>query len=150
MKSKGTAYLLWCAWLMGFGGVHRLYCGKYLSGIIWLFTWGLFGFGQVADLALIPGMVEEKNLKYAMLYGNKVNNTQTVVVNVAESIAPSIKASPTANSKSDTQLILEFAKSNGGTLSLSDGIIATGKPAGEIKELLGSLCSDGVLEIDNR
>ena len=75
------------------------------------------------DLALIPGMVEEKNLKYAMLRSS--------------------------NNKSDTQLILEFARSNGGTLTLSDCIIATGKPTGDIKKLLNSLCLDGALEVEN-
>ncbi len=149
MKSKATAYILWCAWLLGFGGIHRIYCGKYLSGIIWLFTWGLLGFGQVVDLALIPGMVDERNLKNIMLRGGNTNTqNQTVVVNVGEAIAPQAKASPLV-SKSDTQLILELAKNNGGTLTLSDCIIATGKPTSQVKELVGNLCADGVLEIDN-
>lgn len=60
MASKGTAYLLWLFWLIGLAGIHRFYCGKPVSGLIWLFTFGLFGIGQLVDLALIPGMVDEK------------------------------------------------------------------------------------------
>src|SRR3712207_6058536 len=87
MRNTGVAYLLWCTWFLGFAGVHRLYNGKYVSGVIWLFTFGLFGIGQVIDLALIPGMVEEKNLKYKLLYGNNAPVTQQVVVNVGGEIA---------------------------------------------------------------
>lgn len=35
---------------LGLFGVHRLYMGKYLSGIIYLFTGGLFGLGWLYDL----------------------------------------------------------------------------------------------------
>jgi|GEM_PF-5207234 len=35
------------------GGVHRLYVGKIWTGILWLFTGGIFGIGQVIDIVLI-------------------------------------------------------------------------------------------------
>ncbi|MFP7753164.1 NINE protein [Thermodesulfobacteriota bacterium B35] len=42
------------AWLLlvflGFFGVHRMYLGKWISGIIYLFTGGLFGLGYIYDL----------------------------------------------------------------------------------------------------
>jgi TM2 domain-containing membrane protein YozV len=61
MKSSGIAYLLWCACFFGFCGIHRFYAGKYISGIIWLLTGGLLFIGQLVDLILIPGMIEEAN-----------------------------------------------------------------------------------------
>ena len=61
--STTTAALLWLGWLFGFAGLHRIYLGKPVSGIIWFLTWGLFGFGQVIDLIRLRGMVEEKNLE---------------------------------------------------------------------------------------
>ena len=49
----GIAYGMWAGWLFGFGGLHRLYLGKYGTGFIWLFTWGLFGVGQLYDLVTL-------------------------------------------------------------------------------------------------
>ena len=50
-KSKTTALLL-CIFL-GFLGVHRFYVGKIGTGIIYLFTCGLFGIGWLIDIISI-------------------------------------------------------------------------------------------------
>jgi len=63
MKDKFIAYLLWCAIFIGFAGIHRLYLRRYVSGVIWLLTFGLLWIGQIIDLFLIPGMVEEENAR---------------------------------------------------------------------------------------
>jgi TM2 domain-containing membrane protein YozV len=61
MRSTGIAYLLWCAGLFGFCGIHRFYAGRIITGVIWLLTGGLLFIGQLIDLVLIPGMIEEAN-----------------------------------------------------------------------------------------
>lgn len=53
--SPGVAYLLWLLCLIGLFGVHRFYTGRWLTGLIWLFTAGLLLIGQIIDLFLIPG-----------------------------------------------------------------------------------------------
>jgi TM2 domain-containing membrane protein YozV len=63
MKSAVVAYLLWCLVCFGFAGIHRFYAGKWVSGLIGLFTGGLFLLGQAIDLILIPGMIREANLR---------------------------------------------------------------------------------------
>ncbi|MCP1198169.1 NINE protein [Notoacmeibacter sp. MSK16QG-6] len=62
MKTKGIAYLLWALCLFGVCGIHRFYTGRWVTGIIWFFTVGLLGIGQIIDLFLIPGQVRSANL----------------------------------------------------------------------------------------
>lgn len=68
-RSVSVAYMFWLAGFVGFCGAHRIYSGKVGSGLLWLFTFGLFGIGQFIDLFLIPGMVEEFNFKQKVLAG---------------------------------------------------------------------------------
>ena len=65
MKSTGTSYLLWLRCLIGVCGIHRLYNGRIITGVIWLLTGGLFLIGQIIDLFLIPGMAERANAEFA-------------------------------------------------------------------------------------
>jgi hypothetical protein len=38
---------------------QRFYVGRPMSGLVWLFTGGLFGIGWLIDLFLLPQFVEE-------------------------------------------------------------------------------------------
>jgi TM2 domain-containing membrane protein YozV len=53
------------AWLLltflGFFGVHRFYLGKWLSGILYLVSGGLFGIGYLYDYWTLNGQVSECN-----------------------------------------------------------------------------------------
>jgi TM2 domain-containing membrane protein YozV len=53
------------AWILqtflGVFGVHRFYLGKYGTGILWLFTLGLFGVGYLYDYFTLNGQVDERN-----------------------------------------------------------------------------------------
>lgn len=52
-KSRRRALLLCAVGLIGVGGLHRIYCGKILSGVIYFCTGGLLLAGTIADLLLI-------------------------------------------------------------------------------------------------
>ena len=62
MKAIGIAYMLWLPPL-GLLGVHRFYCGRVGTGLLWLLTAGLAGIGWLVDLFLIPGLVREANAR---------------------------------------------------------------------------------------
>jgi TM2 domain-containing membrane protein YozV len=52
-----TAYLLW--FFGGLFGIHRFYCGRVGTGILWACTGGLCGVGWLVDLFLLPSMVRQ-------------------------------------------------------------------------------------------
>lgn len=55
------------AWLLltflGLFGAHRFYLGKWITGLIWLVSGGLFGFGWLYDLWTLNGQVSEVNVR---------------------------------------------------------------------------------------
>ena len=67
VKHSPIAYLLW--FLGGFGvlGLHRFYLGRWVTGLLWFFTGGLFLIGAIVDLFLIPSMVQVENLSQQLL-----------------------------------------------------------------------------------
>lgn len=152
MRKTKIAYILWCTCFVGLAGVHRLYSGKYLSGLVWLFTLGFLGIGQLIDLVLIPGMIEEKNLTDKWLdsrHTNRVGINPEVVIETANEIRPTFREPTTKVEISDIQTIFQLAKDNHGKVSLVDCVIATGKPASELRKALEYLCLEGFLIVDN-
>ena len=61
MKSKGTAYFLWLISFFGWFGFHRFYLGKIGTGILWIVTGGVFGFGAPLDLFTLGTQVDQYN-----------------------------------------------------------------------------------------
>ncbi|MBE0584037.1 MAG: TM2 domain-containing protein [Desulfofustis sp.] len=53
------------AWLLltflGIFGIHRMYCGKWLTGLIFLCTLGLFGVGIIYDFWTLNAQISEIN-----------------------------------------------------------------------------------------
>ncbi len=64
MKSVGIAYVLW--FFFGVFGVHRFYCGRVGTGILWFLTAGLLGIGWLVDMFLIPAMVRECDREFLL------------------------------------------------------------------------------------
>ena len=56
------------AWILltflGFLGVHRLYLGKYISGVLYLLTGGFFFLGVLYDFWNLNNIVSERNGAY--------------------------------------------------------------------------------------
>lgn len=53
------------AWLLlgflGYFGIHRFYLGKWMTGLLYLVTAGLFGFGWLYDLCTLNEQVDDLN-----------------------------------------------------------------------------------------
>ena len=46
---------------LGIFGIHRFYLGKWVTGLIWLFTGGLFLLGLLYDLWTLNEQIDDKN-----------------------------------------------------------------------------------------
>lgn len=63
LKSVGTSFWLWLLCIFGFCGVHRFYLGFVWTGLLWLFTFGLLGIGQLIDLFRLRNLVLMSNMQ---------------------------------------------------------------------------------------
>lgn len=59
--SVGVAYLWFCFTFVGFAGLQHMYLGNYVRGVVWLFTWGLFGIGSIYDLFALSAETVRRN-----------------------------------------------------------------------------------------
>ena len=60
-RRLSVAYLLWLLGVVGLCGLHRWYCHRRLSAVIYFVTLGLCGVGQVLDWFRIAAMVRRAN-----------------------------------------------------------------------------------------
>jgi hypothetical protein len=135
MHSKGVAYLLWLGWPLGLGGLHRFYLGKPISGFFYLITWGFLGIGQIIDLFRMPRLVREENLK--------------LMREEAALLGGIPGALPAADAPNMRQLLLTAASKNDGKLSITQGVMATGRDFGEVQAILDEMVKSGYVGMDN-
>lgn len=62
-RTFGGTLFVWLLGLVCICGIHRMYTGRVWTGLLWLFTFGLFGIGQIIDLFLLPYLVQSYNSK---------------------------------------------------------------------------------------
>ncbi|MHC5025668.1 MAG: protein kinase domain-containing protein [Planctomycetota bacterium] len=70
-RSVGLAYALWCLCFVGVFGAHRIYAGKYVTGVLWMLTLGCLLVGQFVDLFLVPRMLKMRTV-YALMRAQAV------------------------------------------------------------------------------
>lgn len=147
----GIAYLLWGLGLFGCCGIHRLYLGKTGSGILYLFTFGLFGLGQFIDLFFIPSMTQER--KY-YLQGKLEANNLMYSININEELSrqKTTSSSLSQNKKKELEPMLKLLKAaavNNNVLSIGQAIISLELPPEEVEKLLQKAVKQDLAHIDN-
>jgi hypothetical protein len=63
LKTIEVAYALWALSFCGLSGLHRFYLGRTGTGLAFLFTWGLCGWGSIYDAVTMKRLVAEANSK---------------------------------------------------------------------------------------
>lgn len=141
MYRDSIGYALWCLFFVGLAGVHRIYLGKYGTGILWLLTWGLFGIGQFVDLFRMRSLVLDANVRDGYLPHPRI----------AQWLGrpPSPPAPAGQREPSPLQELLRAAERNGGSLSVTQAVAATGLPFAETERLLRDMVADGYVDVDN-
>lgn len=135
-ERKKASYLLWLGILLGIGGLHRLYNGKYASGILWLCTYGLFGIGQLVDLLLISDMAEHRQWQLSGGRPSKFDRQPAVAAEV----------------KKDTLMVqlLHLAKLHRGQLTVTQAVMETGQSFEAIENELKTMVKSGYADVTNR
>jgi TM2 domain-containing membrane protein YozV len=142
-RETGTAYLLWCASLLGVCGLHRYYLGQTLVGTLYLLSFGFCGIGQLMDLFLIPGLVERSNradAAHRLLTGPLATASLVMVDGDSENqVLP--QGSPVPLTLE--QQILKRCEHE--PASLAHFILATGEPSGKIRAVVEEMAAQGLL-----
>ena len=110
MGRKGgfVAFILWCGGLFLLCGLHRFYVGRFWTGILWFFTLGLCGIGQLIDLFRLGDMVRVANSEGAGGAHHLASaNTVAPVFNVTVNAVPTgmMPAAPEQIGGSTTRLL---------------------------------------------
>lgn len=138
--SPGVAFGLWLACLFGLCGIHRFYLRKPGTGVLWLLTFGLLGIGQLVDLVRLRDMVEDENI---LAEGRK----QRALSRAERKALP---AAPARDPEEDLrQSLLKAAAARGGSISVTQGVLATGKSFEDVEAALDAMAKKGYADIDN-
>lgn len=154
MNNVGTAYVLWLGCLLQLHGLHRLYNGKIFTGLLWMFSFGLFGIGQLVDLLLIPNMVQEHNDKARERYGLSPAGAPLIKPEVQKVILEQhrpterLASSQLASSQLMVQL-LKAAENRGGKLTVAQGVLETGASFSEVETAIRAMVQSGYVEISH-
>lgn len=137
------SYVLWLGGFLGFPGLHRIYNGKITTGLIWFFTLGLLGVGQLVDLFLVQGMVEDHQLKRLKAhYGDDIYDLLNQPIASTETLRQ-----PSREEK--MVKLLKAAKKNTGQLSVTQAVLDTGLGFEEVETLLTEMAKKGYVAVDN-
>ena len=140
---EGAGYALWCGWFAGLAGLHRIYLGKYGTGVLWMLTFGLFGIGQIYDLFNMKTLVRDANIRQGYLPHPRWASELARMAQPRTGL-------PAPPAKSLKHRLLDAAIERGGELSVTEGVAATGAGFDEVENTLNQLLETGYIDIDNR
>ncbi len=143
MKDKTPAYLLWCGWVIGLGGLHRIYLGRYASGFLYLFTWGLFGVGQIIDLFQMGRLVEDENNRLLI---RDMGGAEAIAAASRRGFLPRLR--PRSDEEFEVSLA-QAAERHGGKLTVPEAVAESGRSFKDVEKALNRMVIAGYIDVDN-
>ena len=141
--ATGVGFALWCTFVLGIAGIHRLYLGMYGTGILWLLTFGLLGVGQFVDLFRMKRLVRKANIRDGyQLHPRQAHR----LAQSADAPGEGRRVAPAPNLQ---QTLLQAAQANGGVLTVTQGALASGLSFEEVEEALREMVVRGHVDVDN-
>ena len=141
-RETGTAYLLWCASLLGVCGLQRFYLGQTWVGTIYLVSFGFCGVAQLIDLFLIPGLVEGSH--------RADRSGRQMAGGPPATLSEPGNANPINHTIGDSLPVLTLEQQilrrcEHEPASLAHFILATGEPSETIRRVVEEMAAQGLL-----
>lgn len=137
------AYTFWLPSLIGIAGLHRFYLGRPLSGLLYLMTGGLLGFGTLYDLLAMPQLVRRVRLERRLdqiLEGERR-------LSVPQPTMRPRRSGPRRSRPRDVErAILEYAAGHHGIVTPSPVALDASVSAEKAREHLDRLVAQGFAE----
>lgn len=151
-KSKGIAYLLLVAGpAFGLFGLHRFYMGQIGKGLLYLFTFGFLGIGQLVDLFTFGRTVENHNLRRELgrrndPYGNAPRRGYARADSMT-SLSRQLENLKKLSEEHRERVLLRFIQTRGGRVHPIEIVTASSLNMAEAKRELDNFCVQGAAEL---
>ena len=147
-SSTSTAFLLWLACALGLCGIHRFYLGRTWTGILYLLTFGFLGVGQLVDLVRLRQMVQDENLKRDAF--SALAEKRAITAGKVNLLTAAVGDLPAAEPTESLRMkLLEAAAKRNGQLSVTEGVMVTGRPFDVVEAELDAMAKSGYVGISN-
>jgi len=148
LKRIILSYVFWGGFFVGICGLHRLYNGKMITGILWLCTVGLCGIGQIVDLFLMPDLVRSHERKQQRQLAYRAYGVSDLLPTPPLDPAPP-PVSPALTSEQQMVVLVKAAAKRGGKLTVTQGVLASGLNFAQVENLLMQMVRSGYAHIGN-
>ena len=139
MPKLRDAYILLGFSIFGLCGIHKFYLGKPGMGILYLLTFGFFGFGTIYDIVTMKRQVRDARIRRRL---ERLEDD-------GEFDVPRRRVVETPPKRPETleHAILRIARKNGGTASVGEVALEGDASTDTAKRHLDILMNKGVCEL---
>ena len=141
-RSVIVAYALWL--LGGMAGIHKLYLGRPVMTVVYFLTSGLLGIGWLVDLFTLPRQVERCRWRQFL---QREREGRAAWVHSARGARP--LRWPPRKPEEIMLTLLQAASRHGGSLSVTEGVMATGLPFRRVERALQEMLASGYVDVGN-